>query len=360
MSTVVLENQGSVAAEIISVLSAGVIVAPPKNLFLEISVPSLGDGHFRLELTDLDDSEIEEGRLVLKARIDTNTRIIVTLLGESATDGFQTNSISVRFENSERTAESNFRGATLRAALSLAAQTRLALPGLNLDLWFRLNEPLREISEMLKLRQTMYRLMVIERATRRHFEIPSFISGEDMKAISPLYHAITERTFGWPLESVQTVNYAASKDVADSLEEWNQSSSFASPSFQHQSLFGIEVPLGEGTITIIDNHIENFEQVVNELRSDDGHPVAVRIRSRIGLAHYNFPDAPRLPENAWNADLQMLIDMDEQLDAALMERYNALAAATLEGLTDEQKAEITARPEIGEAFLIDDASMEKI
>jgi len=359
MSTVVLENQGSVAAEIISVLSAGVIVAPPKNLFLEISVPNLG-GYFRLELTDLDDSEIEEGRLVVKARIDTNAKIIVTLLGESAAEGFQTNSISLGFENPERSAESDFRTATLRAALSLATRTRLASPGLSLDLWFRPNEPLREISAMLKLRQTMYRLMVIERATGRHFEIPSFILGEDLKAISPFYHAITERAFEWPLEGVQTVNYAASKDVAGSLEEWNQSSTFDCPCFQRPALFGIEVPLGEGTITIIDNHIEDFDQVVKELRSDDGHPVAIRIRSRIGLALYNFPDAPRLPDKPWDADLQMLIDMEGQLDAALMERYNALAAATLAGLNEDEKAEITARPEIGRAFLIDDESMEKV
>jgi hypothetical protein len=360
MSTAVLENQASVAAEIISVLSAGVIVAPPKNLFLEISVPSLGDGHFRLELTDLDDSEIEEGRLVLKAKIDTNAKIVVTLLGESATDGFHTNSISLGFENPERTAESEFRKETLRAALSLATRTRLASPGLSLDLWFRSNAPLREISAMLKLRQSMYRLMVIERATGRHFEIPSSILGEDMKGISPLYQAITERAFGWPFEGVQTVVYAASKDVADSLEEWNQSSDFFYPCSRRESLFGIEVPLGKGTITIVNKHIEDFEQVVKELRSDDGHPVAVRIRSRIGLAHYNFPDAPRFPDKAWDADLQMLIDMEGQLDAALVERYNALAAASLAGLNEDEKAEITARPEIGEAFLIEDAGTERV
>lgn len=359
MSTVVLENQGSVAAEIISVLSAGVIVAPPKNLFLEISVPNLG-GYFRHEITDLDDSAIQKGRLVVKARIHIDAKIVVTLLGESATDGFQTKRIDLGFENPERTAESDFRSATLRAALSLATQTRLASPGLSLDLWFRPNESLREISAMLKFRQTMYRLMVIERATGRHFEMPSFILGEDMKAISPLYHAITERAFGWPLEGVQTVVYAASKDVADSFEEWNQPSDFVYPCFRRESLFGIEVQLGEGTITIVDKHIEDFEQVLKELRSDDGHPVAVRIRSRIGVAHYNFPDAPRLPDKAWDADLQMLINMEGQLDAALVQRYHALAAATLAGLNEDEKAEITARPEIGEAFLIDDESMEKV
>lgn len=358
MSTVVLQNEASVAAEIISVLSAGVIVQPQQDLSMEISVPNFG-GYFRLKLTDLDDSEIESGRVIVRAAVDTNATMVVTLFGESDREGFHTKRFSFGFESTEKTAESDFRLATLRAALSLATQTRLVSSGLGLDHWFRLNESLRDISEMLKLRQTMYRVMVIERATGRRFKIPSFISGEDMEAISLLYHAITERAFGWPCEGVQTVFYAASNDVADSLEEWNQSSYFDNPCVQ-QSLLGIEFSLGEGTITIIDNHIEDFQQVEKELRSGDGHPVTVRIRSRIGLAHYNFPNAPRLPDNAWDADLRMLIDMEGQLDAALVERYHALAAATLAGLNEDEKAEITRRPEIGEAFLIDGASMESL
>ena len=76
--------------------------------------------------------------------------------------------------------------------------------------------------------------------------------------------------------------------------------------------------------------------------------MAVNVRSRIGVAHYSVPDAPRLPAKGWNGDLQMLIDMEGQLDAALVGRYNDLAAATLDGLTDEQKAAITARPELDE------------
>jgi len=359
MSTLALENEASVAAQIVSVLSAGVFVAPPEDMSMEISVPNLG-GHFRLELTDLDDSEIEQGRVLVNAAIDANARLVVTLFGESDKYGFHTKSVTFGFETTKKTAESDFRLATLRAALSLAAQTRLVAPGLGLDLWLRLNESLREIGEILKLRQTMFRLMVIERATGTQFKVPPFIVGQEMEAISLLYHALTERAFGWPLDGFLTVFYAASKELADSLEDCNQSSNFVYPCFHRQSLFGLEFPLGEGTITIIDKHIEDFEQVVKELISDDGHTVAVRVRSSIGVAHYNFHDAPRLPDKAWDADLQMLIDMEGQLDAAFMERYNALAAATLGGLNEDEKAEITARPEIGEAFLIDDESMEKV
>ena len=356
----VLENESLVAAEIISVLSAGVIVEPQQDtLSIEISVPNFG-GYFRLEIAQLDDSEIEEGKVRIRAAIDTNATMVVTLFGESDREGFHTKKFSFSFESAEKTAESDFRLSTLRATLSLATQTRLVSSGLGLDHWFRLNESLRDISEMLKLRQTMYRLIVIERATGLQFKVPSFIQGKDMEAISFLYHAITERAFGWPFEGVLTIDYAASKDIATRLEAYSQSPDFTYPCSQDKLLFGVEIPLGLGGITIIDKYIEDFEQVLEELRTDDGHTVSVKIRSRIGLAHYNMRDAPLLPSKIWDEDLQMLVNMEKLLDAALMQRYNALAAATLAGLSDEEKAVITARPEIGDAFLIDDASVEKL
>ena len=352
MSTLALENEASVAAEIISVVSAGVIVAPPQNLFLEISVPSLGGGHFRLELTDLDDSEIEDGRLVLKARIDTNTLIIVTLLGESATDGFQTNSVTFGFESAKKTATSNFRVVTLRAALSLATQTRLVSPGLKLELWFRLHESLREISEMLKFRQTMYRIMVIERATGKLLSVPPFITGEDMESVSFIYHAITKRHFEWAYDEIK-IDYPASKGLAAQLEQYSHERDFEYPDLRHQSLLGVEVLLGDGTTTMKDSYIENLEQTLRELRTDDGHTVTVRVRSRIGLALIQAPHAPRLPEQTWDPELWMLINMDEQLDAALLTRYHDLAASTLDGLTDEEKAAITERPYLDEEAFLD-------
>src|SRR5438067_7129029 len=122
MSTAVIENQPQVTAHIISLLSAnGVITAPPDNLSIEISIPNFG-GYFRLELIDLDDSDIEDGQVVLKAAIDPNVRMIVTLTGESGPNGFLPLSVSFGFETSKKTAESDFRLATLRAALSLATQ----------------------------------------------------------------------------------------------------------------------------------------------------------------------------------------------------------------------------------------------
>ena len=181
-----------------------------------------------------------------------------------------------------------------------------------------------------------------------------------MQAISLLYHAITERSFGWPFDGVLTVFYEASKELVKRFEEVNKSPDFSYPCSQHQSVFGVEIPLGLGAITIIHKYIEDYDRILKEFRKDDGHVVAVKVRSRIGLAHYNFRDSPRLPRKAWSDDLQMLINMESQLDGALVERYNALAAASLAGLNEHEKAEITARPTIGEAFLIDNGSRERV
>lgn len=355
MSTLLAENEPLIAAQILSLLSARVTIVP----FMEISIPNL-QGYFRLEITDLDDSQIEDGRVLVTAAIDANVKMITTLSGEFDATGFHAKSVGFRFETVIKTAESDFRLATLRAGLSLATNTRLVAPGLGLDFWFRLNESLRDISEMLKLRQTMYRLMVIERATGGRFKVPSFIKGEDLQAISLVYHAITERSFGWPFDGVLTVFYEADKELAKRFEEVNKSPDFSYPCSHHESLFGVQIPLGLGAITIIRKNIEDFDRILEELRKNDGHIVAVKVRSRIGLAHYNFRDAPRLPSKAWSEDLQMLINMESQLDGSLVERYNDLAAASLAGLDESEKAEITARPTLGEAFLIDNGSRERV
>jgi hypothetical protein len=60
-----------------------------------------------------------------------------------------------------------------------------------------------------------------------------------------------------------------------------------------------------------------------------------------------------LPAKIWGQDLQILVDMESQLDDALVERYNALAASTLEGLDDAERVAITERPLLGEDAFID-------
>jgi hypothetical protein len=74
-----MENKSLIGAQIISVLPAGVSMECPRDLSMEILIPNLG-GYFRLELAELNDSEIEDGRVLLKAAVDANASMTVTLL----------------------------------------------------------------------------------------------------------------------------------------------------------------------------------------------------------------------------------------------------------------------------------------
>jgi len=134
MSTVVLENKASIAAEIISVLSVGVIVEASegpldRNLHTQFRglfpTRTLGPGRLR--------DRKRQGRC--QGDGDNNAIMVVTLFGESDSEGFHTRRFSFGFESAEKTAESDFRLATLRASLSLATQTRLVSSGLGLDHW---------------------------------------------------------------------------------------------------------------------------------------------------------------------------------------------------------------------------------
>jgi hypothetical protein len=70
-------------------------------------------------------------------------------------------------------------------------------------------------------------------------------------------------------------------------------------------------------------------------------------------------NAPRLREPGWDPSIQALIDLEPQLDARLADRYNALAASTLDDLTEEEKRDVTARPELDEAaFILSDSDGE--
>jgi len=80
------------------------------------------------------------------------------------------------------------------------------------------------------------------------------------------------------------------------------------------------------------------------------------IRSLTNQALFELPEAPRLPLNPWDSRIQSLIDLERELDSRLIERYHALAASTLAGLSEEERARVTRRVELDEeAFLIDKA-----
>jgi hypothetical protein len=197
--------------------------------------------------------------------------------------------------------------------------------------------------------------MVIEQATGVQFLLPSHFSGDQMTQIIFAYRAIVDRSFYWPFESYPL--------RVPSNEEWlNRIASMDQPapiSFtleqEEAEVLGKPILLGKVRVNVEHGLIQNLDQVKLELARLDGHEVEVIIRSGSDSAEFELLESPRLPANPWDPSIQALVDLESELDARLVERYHSLAAATLSGLTEEERAAVTARPELDEvAFSMDD------
>lgn len=327
---------------------------------VQISIPDF-QVDLALPSTELK-SEMESGEVILKASIDSDLTLVLTFTGElfREEDKFQIQQVDLNIETTTKLARSDFVFTSLRSVLSLAEHIYLRVPDLQLDLSLKFDEPLLDISQMLRRRQIAYRIMTIERSTGYEFQLPLDISGEQVKNITLIYNAIAHRSFVWPISEIG-YGFLAIKGVLSRLLFLNQLSSITFGPHQITiPLFGKPISLGYGYITVEDKTIQNFDKIQEELAREDGHVVNVVVRSLSGQGRYDLPGAPRLPDEPWDEKLQSLIDLEDQLDAALIARYNALAASTLEGLSEDEKAEITARSDIGEAFLIEDSNEETI
>jgi hypothetical protein len=258
------------------------------------------------------------------------------------------------FDVAEPRPQAAFIVSTLSAIFFLTERFSLKIPGLELDEKLNFNVTLLEISRRLKQRQIAYRLMVIEKATGKEFFLSPIPTDKELSSINFVYHAIADRTFVWPAGTLKS-DLPASKELLTLLDQAGQA--FRLPySEEHWTELVLDqsIDLGKALITIPDAIVKNPGDLRQELALTDGHPVKVSFESLSGQVIYEFPDAPRLPDTPWDSKIQAMVDIESDLDNALIERYHALAAATLAGLTEEEKAAVTVRPELDEdAFLID-------
>lgn len=264
--------------------------------------------------------------------------------------------VSFRLSPVEDGAQADFVASTLNAALALSHRVYFQMPGMELDLALGFRLPLIEISRLLQSRQTSYRLMAIERATGIQFQLPSAaFSGADIAAIIFVFRAIVDRAFSYHLINGIPVLVDANEEGAKRLKSLQESGVITfGPEPMSKDLLGVEVPLGRMTVTIQDLYIDDIDRVSEDVAQGDGHPVTLVIRSRTNQALFELPDAPRLPLDSWNSRIESLIDLERVLDARLIERYHALAASTLEGLSEEEKTRVTRRVELDDdVFLID-------
>lgn len=298
-------------------------------------------------ITELE-SDMGAGKVVFKAAIDNIAVLVLTGTGKLDKDSFKIEQVNLHLERVAATARANFIISTIRAAVVLADKVHLRIPEAQIDITLKFDEPLLEISRMLWQRQIGYRIMVIEQAIGHEFHVPLEISADEVLNITLGYHTIVDRSFLWAVKSI-TVFFPASQEWANTLERLRQETSIPiGPDPFSLELFGHKIELGQRGIIIQDAVIEDFEIAHKELSKNDGHSVLVVIRSASGQARYEFFGTPKLPVAMWDSKIQTMVELESQLDAALVGRYHALAASTLEGLTEEEKIAITARPELDE------------
>ncbi|MDQ3687021.1 MAG: hypothetical protein M3430_15710 [Acidobacteriota bacterium] len=356
MSTIVASRELSTTANIIA---GGLTIPLPQitqPVVLQIAIRDF-QIHLEMPLEGVV-SNMSAGKVLLRATVDKEVAVILTIAGNLVEDEFQIEGVYFNTEAPFESARASFVASTLHALFSLSKGVNLRIPELEINLDLEFSRPLLDISQMLRRRQLEYRIMLIERATGYEFMLPSDLTEEQVHHVTLIYRAIVDRTFMWPVNSV-TIYFPATDEWVNRLIELDRHASFT-PGLDPlpMMLFGQKISLGNKTLTIEDKIIKDYDKVQKELARNDGHNVAIVIRSLSGQGRYEFLNAPRLPDFPWEPTIQMLVDLESHLDSHLVERYHALAAATLSGLTEEEKVEVTTRPEFGEAFLIADSEEE--
>jgi len=326
------------------------------DVALEIAFPEFGAA-FGGAVT-VDTSDVDSGRVIATARITSSLDLVMSLVGECEDPTGQCTeaTVEVRHHDSERRrALDVFVTYTLFALLGLSRKVdlRLHVPGIEPIISLRFETPLLAISKYLQSRQIAYKVMVIERAAHQQFTFPTTRSAVEVATISFIYEAIAKRSFLWPDNyDGRMIPLPATPEGLNELRALKQTRDLTfGPLPLTKTLFGETLFLGVGTATVLDAAIEVDDEAKGAMERGDGRDVQVRVRSMSGRMRYHLPDAPRISDEQWDRNTKALIDIEAQLDAALVERYNTLAAATLAGLTEDEKARVTARVDFGAAFL---------
>lgn len=370
MSAVAATAQPSMTADIMSaglwqpskILTPSSAAPEAPDLRLRMSVPDFAM-QFAAPMADIRTTK-DYSEVVMEAFIDQGVTVRLTLTNEPAKDAYeplQIREASLQFDVSQHGARAHFFGDSLYAMVALAGEVIITLPGAGLDIRLQFRMPLSEISNLLQRRQIYFGLIVIERATGLKFDIPEFIPGEDIDAISFSYHAIVARDFRW------LCNYVAFMLPA-TQESLNRIKSLPTtepggdvymitpdPRPRSRVILGKTVDLGVENLILDDAVIENRDEVLRELSLGDGHIVHVKFRPLSRKGRYILPAAPRLPDAPWDKSIVGCIELEDALNERLAARYNELAASALIGLPPEEIESLTARPTLDEdAHLIGD------
>jgi hypothetical protein len=352
MSTVILDQTQTMSGPVVQG-SAPISIPLPKpdsNLSLLINAPGV---RYRLEVPVEDNPIIEANKLAVRFAVDDNVYLGLNLVGQSIEQDneFKVGQFFLYYQIEEQRPRAHFVANTLMAILGLAGKFYLKMsePEVNTDL--NLETSLLEISKMLYRRQTAYRLMVIEGATGKQFLMPPAMSEREIERIAFVYHAIVDHSFIWPGRNFNT-SIPATPENASLFAQLVQASVWPVPVEPiGENILGQYVHLGRAIAIIKDAVVTNTDKIRKQLEAADGRLVELEIHSLSGQDEYEFTEIPYSSSPSWEPKIQTLIDLEPYLDAAITERYHTLAAATLAGLTEEEKKEVTTFPDLDEAFI---------
>jgi len=326
------------------------LLGPDSKLSLLINATGI---RYTLEAPIIDSPIIEDNKITARFIVDENVYLDLNLVGQSIEqeNKFKRGQFSLFYHIEEGRPRSHFVADTLMAVMGLAGRFDLKIsePEVSTNLTFEL--PLLEISKMLHRRQTAYRLMVIEEATGKQFLMPSAITEKEIGKIAFVYHAIVDRSFIW---SGGSFAFPVTQENASQVAHLAQPLSWAAPvESLNETVLGQSINLGRAIVTMEDAVVTNPGEVRKQLEAGGGRQVTLEISSLSGQYKYEFIDLPH-PSGIWGgAKIQALVELKPYLDAAITERYHALAAATLAGLTEEEKKDVTTFPDLDESFTVD-------
>jgi hypothetical protein len=350
MSTTALDQPmiGPVVQGVVPVSTT--LPSPNSKLSLLITAPEV---NYSLEAPIIDSPIVEDNKVTARFIIDDNVYLDLTLIDQDSKqeNEFKVSQFSLFYYIEERRPRAHFVADTIMAVMGLAGRIDLKIPELEVSTKLTVEPSLLEISRMLHRRQTAYRLMVIEETAGKQFLLPSAISEREIKSIAFVYHAIVDRSFMWTGGSLNMV-IPATQENASNFAQLPQPVSWPLPEQSlSETVLDQSIYLGRAVVAMEDAVVKNLDNVLEHLGVGDGRQVTLEIHSR--QDKYEFTEVPYSSHISWEPKIQALIDLESYLDAAITQRYHALAAATLAGLTEEEKKEVTTFPDIDEAFIFD-------
>lgn len=290
-------------------------------------------------------------RMVLE--IDHGVRAVLTLIGSTTNgnDNFQVEQLSVKMETTVHRALADFVACSFTAMFGFGGATRIEIPAAAFSPVANFEADLLGLSHILERRRVAHRIMTIERATNREFELPKDINSDEMENIARSFYALRYGSFEWPIPSI-TAFIPASNEGLTLVQTLNKMNPVRlGPDLHTVELFNQHFSLGEAIVTVFDPVIDNLSGIEQEVAANDGHLVSVLVRSKSNKGHYDFVRGPQSFTYKWEPFIDQLLRMEEAFDLHLADSYNNLATSTLEGLSETLKLELTVMPTLeGNAF----------